>query len=184
MWTSSQSSTAANPDSSTIRFPIRKSPVPAAAVSAAADARPANETPTRMSRWCRASRRAGCAVRSAVRFRSNPILSGSARWMAASAPAHCRSSKSRPPSPSALSRFRCIFLTMVSPLHGTVGGLAHQPDHLGLGLQLDEGPLHRLVHRERLAEYRAVVRGARGERNPRPFPSSSKPVQRLLPNRR
>ncbi len=47
----------------------------------------------------------------AGRRRSGPIPSGSARWMAASACAHCRSSRSRPAS----SRARWMRLTIVSP---------------------------------------------------------------------
>ena len=72
MCTSSQSSTAASPDSSTIRLPIRKSPCTSRGGDDGGRWRPASGTPIRTSRWCRPSRRAGRATRRAGRSASGP----------------------------------------------------------------------------------------------------------------
>ncbi len=96
MWTSSQSSTAARPDPSTIRLPIRKSPCTSlggvgggrwAASHRNAHSNVAVVSPISSSRLRHS---VSCSVC------SRPIPSGSARWMAASACAHCSSSRVAP----------------------------------------------------------------------------------------
>ena len=104
---------ARQPDriSSTIRFPIRKSPCTRrdgdGAGRCASSQRNAHSNVAVVSPMSSSRCRHSVSWSTSVR----PSPSGSERWMAASACAHCCSSRSRPGS----SRARWIFLTIVSP---------------------------------------------------------------------